>query len=150
MTLVQKALEFTEKEPQYRILWIVFDKDQVKNLDEIICDAQQSGVGAGWSNPCFEIWLYAYFGEMPVVEESTVCCERFAEKYEKIRGQKYLKNDSDIYRKMERSGNFDKAVEQVEKRLKQFEKNSIELPSKMCPGCTMQRLVGEIRRKIGE
>ncbi len=44
-------------------------------------------VGAGGSNPCFEIWIYAYLGEMPVIMESYTCCDRFAEKFEKVTGQ---------------------------------------------------------------
>ncbi|MCM1027598.1 MAG: RloB family protein, partial [Roseburia sp.] len=61
--LVRKALELTEQESQYRIPWIVFDRDQVKDFDEIVLTAEKNDVGAGWSNPCFEIWMYAYFGE---------------------------------------------------------------------------------------
>lgn len=71
--LVRKALKMTGQESQYRIPWIVFDRDQVKDFDEIIQIAEKSGVGAGWSNPCFEIWMYAYLGEMPVIR---VCCGR--------------------------------------------------------------------------
>ena len=46
--LVRKALEMTGQESQYRIPWIVFDRDQVKDFDEIIQTAEKSGVGAGW------------------------------------------------------------------------------------------------------
>ena len=58
--------------------------DQVKGFDDIIQAAEKSGVGAGWSNPCFEIWMYAYFGEMPAIWESYTCCDRFADKFEKV------------------------------------------------------------------
>ncbi len=102
--LVRKALEMTGQESQYRIPWIVFDRDQVKDFDEIIQTAEKSGVGVGWFNPCFEIWMYAYFGEMPVIMESYTCCDRFAEKFEKVTGQKYSKNDRDIYRKLVQCG----------------------------------------------
>lgn len=101
---MKKALEMTGQESQYRIPWIVFDRDQVKDFDEIIQTAEKSGVGAGWSNPCFEIWMYAYFGEMPVIRESFTCCDRFAEKFEKITGQKYSKNDRSIYQKLVQHG----------------------------------------------
>ena len=86
--LVEKALELAGKETQYRMPWIVFDRDQVKDFDEIIKVAKENGVGQGWSNPCFEIWLYAYFGEMPVIIDSVTCCDRFADKFEKITRQK--------------------------------------------------------------
>ena len=53
--LVKKALELTGQDSQYRIPWIVFDRDQVKDFDDIVQEAEKSQGGAGWSNPCFEI-----------------------------------------------------------------------------------------------
>lgn len=55
----------------------------MKNFDNIIRYGKNRGVGVGWSNPCFEIEMYAYFGEMPVIEKSVKCCEEFADKFEK-------------------------------------------------------------------
>lgn len=63
--------------------WVIFDRDKVKNFDNIIRYGKNRGVGVGWSNPCFEIEMYAYFGEMPVIEKSVKCCEEFADKFEK-------------------------------------------------------------------
>jgi len=51
----------------------------------------------GWSNPCIEIWFFAYFGDMPSIKESFVCCDKFKIKYEKVTGQKYDKADENIY-----------------------------------------------------
>ena len=146
--LVEKALELVGKESQYRIPWIVFDRDQVKDFDEIVRTAEKNNVGAGWSNPCFEIWMYAYFGEMPAIQESYVCCERFAEKYEKITGKKYEKNNTKIYQELMRYGDVNAAVALAERKLKQCEsdceKNN---PSEMWPACTVHRLVKEILDK---
>ena len=50
--LVERALELTDKETQYRIPWIVFDRDRVKDFDEIVREAEKNGVGAGWSKRC--------------------------------------------------------------------------------------------------
>ena len=119
--LVRKALEMTGQESQYRIPWIVFDRDQVKDFDEIIQTAEKSGVGAGWSNPCFEIWMYAYFGEMPAVRESYTCCDRFAEK---------------------------KAIQLAERYYKRCVEDGKQKPSEMWPACKVQRLLKEIRDKI--
>ena len=68
--MIQKCCELTAYEAQYRIPWIVFDRDQVHNFDQIIADAQKVGIHVGWSNPCFEIWMFAYFGNMPAIQES--------------------------------------------------------------------------------
>lgn len=147
--LVKRALELVGKESQYRIPWIVFDRDQVKGFDEIIWAAEKNGVHAGWSNPCFEIWMYAYFGEMPAIRESYTCCDRFADKFEKVTGQKYYKNDRDVYRKLVQHGDFEQAVVLAERRLKKCVDDGKKLPSEMWPACMVQRLMVEIQKKIG-
>ena len=45
--LIQKCLEMTAYEAQYRIPWIVFDRDQVPNFDQIINDAEKCGIHVG-------------------------------------------------------------------------------------------------------
>ncbi len=147
--LVKRAMELTDAEPQYRIPWIVFDRDQVKDFDEIVRTAEKNDINAGWSNPCFEIWMYAYFGEMPVIRESYICCEQFAEKFERVTGRKYQKNDRDIYRKLVQYGDEEKAF-QIAKRCCQrwCTGDRKETPSEMCPVSMVQRLVEEIRRKV--
>ena len=42
--LIQKCLEMTAYDAQYRIPWIVFDRDQVVNFDQIIKDAEKVGI----------------------------------------------------------------------------------------------------------
>ena len=73
-TMIDKCLELTAYDAQYRIPWIVFDRDQVQGFDEIIAEAVSKGIQVGWSNPCFEIWMYAYFGVMPAIQDSWTCC----------------------------------------------------------------------------
>ena len=38
-TMIDKCLELTAYDAQYRIPWIVFDRDQVQGFDEIIAEA---------------------------------------------------------------------------------------------------------------
>lgn len=147
--LVKKAMEMTGQESQYRIPWIVFDRDQVKDFDEIIQTAEKNGVGAGWSNPCFEIWMYAYFGEMPVIMESYTCCDRFAEKFMKATGQKYSKNDRDVYRKLVQHGDEKRAIQLAERCHKRCLEDGRRKPSEMWPVSNVYRLVGEILNKVG-
>lgn len=147
--LVKKVLELTEQDSQYRIPWIVFDRDQVKDFDCIVQEAEKNQVGAGWSNPCFEIWLYAYFGEMPTIKESYICCERFAEKFEKVSKHKYLKNDKSIYRKLIKYGDEEQAIKLAERCYERCVKDK-DNPSEMWPACKVQELVGGIREKISQ
>lgn len=97
--LIEKCKELTAYEAQYRIPWIVFDRDQVKDFDLIIEDAEKQGIHVGWSNPCFEIWMFGYFGNIPAIRESWSCCERFDELYQRRTGQKYSKVDKDMYQR---------------------------------------------------
>ncbi len=78
-SMIDKCLELTAYEAQYRIPWIVFDRDQVIGFDEIISEAEKKGIQVGWSNPCFEIWMYTYFGAMPAIQDSWTCCSEFDE-----------------------------------------------------------------------
>lgn len=146
--LVKRAMELNDAESQYRIPWIVFDRDQVKDFDEIIRLAEGNDINAGWSNPCFEIWMFAYFGEMPAIKESYICCERFAEKFEKVTRQKYSKNDRDIYRKLVQHGDEEKAIQIAKRCYKKCMEDGKIKPSEMWPASIVQRLVEEIRRKV--
>ncbi|MBQ9989825.1 MAG: RloB domain-containing protein [Lachnospiraceae bacterium] len=146
--LVERAKELIDTESQYRIPWIVFDRDQVKDFDKIIQAAEKRDINAGWSNPCFEIWMYAYFGEMPVIRESYTCCNRFTEKFEKATKQRYLKNDKDIYRKLVQYGNEEKAIQIAERCYEKCIDDGKEKPSEMWPASMVHRLVDEIQKKI--
>lgn len=148
--LIQKCLELTAYDAQYHIPWIVFDRDQVANFDTIIKEAERAGIRVGWSNPCFEIWMHAYFGNMPVIQKSWTCCDCFADIYEKRTGQKYSKADNDIYRRLTENGDEEKALLIARRKFKQCLKDGYELPSEMCPCTTVYELVGEIRNKRAE
>ena len=146
--MIEKCLEMTAYEAQYRIPWIVFDRDQVPNFDQIIRDAEKVGINVGWSNPCFEIWMYAYFGNMPAIHESWTCCSRFADLYEVRTGQKYSKADSDMYKRLCEYGDEDKALQIAAQKYEQCLRECKRIPSEMCPATTVHNLVGEIRRKV--
>ena len=87
--MIDKCLELTAYDAQYRIPWIVFDRDQVQGFDAIIKEAEDKGIQVGWSNPCFEIWMYAYFGSMPVIQDSWTAV-RSLEEYTKLRPERSI------------------------------------------------------------
>ncbi|HOV27398.1 MAG TPA: RloB domain-containing protein [Pseudobacteroides sp.] len=60
--LVARCKDLVSKDQQYRIPWIVLDRDQVEGFDSIIEKAARNDISVGWSNPCIEIWFFAYFG----------------------------------------------------------------------------------------
>lgn len=145
--LVDRTKEFCGSSAQQRIPWIVFDRDEVKDFNGIIRMAEDFDIHAGWSNPCFEIWMYAYFGEMPNITDSVTCCNRFADRFKKLTGKEYRKNSSDIYRKLNDVGSFKTAFQLAEAALKRAEDDG-RVPSDSAPACTVHRLVKEILDKI--
>lgn len=142
--LVQAALNYARSDPQPRVPWIVFDRDEVQNFDEIIRQAEKNGIGVGWSNPCFEIWMAGYFGKALSVTNSKGCCRRFAELFDSITGQEYDKNDPDIYQKLVRYGNTDTAIKIAKNRLNSYRQGACTQPSQICPATTVFVLVEEI------
>lgn len=118
-TMIDKCLELTAYDAQYRIPWIVFDRDQVQGFDEIIAEAVSKGIQVGWSNPCFEIWMYAYFGAMPAIQDSWTCCSDFGRVYETKTGQKYSKADEQMYGKLCKFGDEEKAIQIAQQKLEQ-------------------------------
>lgn len=147
-TMIDKCLELTAYEAQYRIPWIVFDRDQIQGFDEIIAEAEHKGIQVGWSNPCFEIWLHAYFGSMPAMQDSWTCCSEFGRVYESKTGQKYSKADEQVYGKVFKAGDEEKAIQIAQQKLEQCIREGKTKPSDMCPCTTVHELVGEIRGKI--
>lgn len=145
--LVDSCIAQAALEPQYGEPWIVFDRDRVKNFDDIIRKANKERIRVGWSNPCIEIWFDAYFGAMHGYQESKQCWYRFAETYERKTGLEYDKAEKNIYEILNRYGNEKKAVEIAEKRLLGHKKSGLFKPSEMCPGTTLHHLVDEIKRK---
>lgn len=146
--MIDKCMELTAYEAQYRMPWIVFDRDQVKDFDAIIREAREKGIGVGWSNPCFEIWMYAYFGSMPAMRESWTCCSEFGKVYESKTGQKYSKVDSGMYSRICKNGDEEKAIRIAQQKLEQCIRDGKVKPSEMWPCTTVHELVGEIRIKI--
>lgn len=146
--LVQEALSRAASHPQYGEIWIIFDRDQVKNFDYIIKQAEMSGIKVGWSNPCIEIWFNSYFGKIPPYQTSVECCSKFSEKYLHETNQQYKKSDPKIYQNLCSYGNESKAIEIAEKRFLQYERDGITKPSDMCPCTTVYKLIKEIKSKI--
>ena len=148
--LVEEARDLASLHPQYGEPWIVFDRDQVKDFDEIIAHADACGINAGWTNPCIEEWFSAYFGTMPTYAGSVTCCDGFATTFERASGQKYDKADPEIYRKLNRLGNEQRAIEIAAQKFEEHKRNGKDKPSDMSPCTTVHLLVSEIKGEVGD
>lgn len=145
--LVDEAMNLQSLNPQYGKIWILFDRDEVKNFDGIINSAINNGIEVGWSNPCIEIWFDAYFNQMHTYRDSVTCCRNFTHTFKSKTGIKYEKSDRNIYALLNQYGNEKTAIEIAEKRLNEHLRNGFTMPSHMCPCTTVHRLVKEIKQK---
>lgn len=148
--LIEVCLKELAADPQYRQGWIVFDRDEVPDFDEIIENAESAGIHCGWSNPCFEIWLYAYYGKMPNASDSQRCWKDFGKEYEKHTGQKYAKTDDRLYERLILTGDEGGAIALAGQKLKQCIREGETVPSGMRPCTTVFKLVREIRSIVIE
>lgn len=145
-TIVEECKKLLSNDPQPREPWLVFDKDDVKNFDEIISEAEKNDINVGWSNPCIEVWFNAYFGKLQYYETSIKCWHKFAEQFKNISGREYDKADASIYQFLSKYGDESKALAMAEKRFLQ-DIAEYKKPSEMNPGTTVYRLVKDIRKK---
>ena len=146
--LVEEAMNLASICPQYGERWIIFDRDQVTNFDEIISQAYDKGINVGWSNPCIEEWFLAYFGSMPTYQDSVTCCKNFAKTYEAIVGKKYDKADTFIYEILNRFGDEQSAIKLAAKKYIEHCEDCKKKQSEMCPCTTVYQLVYEIKSKV--
>lgn len=146
--LVEEAINLASLNPQYGETWIIFDRDQVQNFDEIIRQANEKGIKVGWTNPCIEAWFSAYFGSMPTYQDSVSCCAGFSRTFEQESRQKYIKSDKAIYEKLNRFGNEATAVDLAQKKFEEHRANCKNRPSEMCPCTTVHWLVSEVKSKV--
>ena len=142
-------------DPQNRKGWIVFDRDQEVHFDKLIEDAEAEGIGACWSNPCFEIWLHAYYGAMPLVcnsrpeAASQECCRNFGSVYEKYNGHKYSKSEKQLYFNLIKTGNEDTAQKIALERFQNCERDYKGEKFSNWESCTtVFRVIQEIRNKL--
>lgn len=148
--LVKEALNLASLNPQYGEIWIIFDRDQVQNFDEIISEAITKGINVGWTNPCIEEWFSAYFGAMPTYANSVSCCNGFEQIFERNAHQKYVKSDLAIYEKLNRFGNEEKAIRIATQKMHDHRIQGKYKPSEQIPGTTVHLLVDEIKSKINQ
>ena len=147
--IIDFAAEERNKDERFRDIWLVFDRDEVKNFDKLIEEAKENKMNVGWSNPCFEIWLMSYFQSPKNIEESQKCCETFEKIFKENTGKKYKKSEEKIYNILCENGDENRAIERAREKYHQVKKEYSK-PSKMIGCTTVYKLVEELKKKIGK
>lgn len=146
--MVDTILSETSKRPIVYDKWIVFDRDQVKEFDELIQKAKKHEINVGWSNPCIEILFLAYFGKSPSINDQRDCIREFENEYSKIIGKKYLKNNKEIYTNLISYGDEKAAISIIKRKCEEFVEKGIKTPSKMVGVSMVYKLLEEIGDKV--
>ena len=63
-------------------------------------------------------------------------------------GQKYSKADEQMYSRICKVGDEEKAIQIAQHKMEQCRREGKTKPSEMCPCTTVHELVGEIRNKV--
>lgn len=146
--MVDTILNDISKKPIVYDPWIVFDRDQVKEFDQIIAKAEKNRINVGWSNPCIEILFLAYFGKTPNVTSSQDCIKEFEKIYSAKVNKKYKKNNRNIYNDLINYGNEKTAIDICFKKDMTYENEGVELPSKKLGVSLVYKLLEEIGEKV--
>ena len=145
--IIDFAAEQRNKDERFRDIWLVFDRDEVKNFDKLIEEAKEAKMNVGWSNPCFEIWLMSYFQIPKNIDVSQKCCETFEKIFKENTSKKYKKSEAKIYNILCENGDEDKAIQRAREKYHQIRTESSQ-PSKMIGCTTVYKLVEELKGKI--
>ena len=145
--MVDTMLYEISKKPIVYDKWIIFDKDQVKDFDEIVARAKRNDINVGWSNPCIEILFLAYFGKTLNISNQKDCIREFEKVFNKVVGKQYEKNNKNIYRDLIQYGNEEEAISICSKKHKEYIDENIKVPSKMIGVSLVYKLIDEIKNK---
>lgn len=147
-SIIDFAIAERNNDERFRNIWLIFDKDEFEIFDQIIDEADTRGLNVGWSNPCFEIWLSAYFGEIKYFINSRNCCNNFKKLLKKHANKEInYKSDEKLYEILTKYGCEKKAIQVASERYNNFSSNC-KKPSKMHSCTTVFKLVEEIRQLI--
>ena len=145
--IIDFAAEQRNKDERFRNIWLVFDRDEVKNFDKLIEVAKKNKMNIAWSNPCFEIWLMSYFKNLENIPNSKKCCETFEKVFQENTNKKYKKSEEKIYNILCENGNENSAIKRSREKYHQVRKEYSK-PSKMIGCTTVYKLVEELKKKI--
>ena len=138
---------------EYQNVWLVFDKDEFKDFDEAIEEAEKKGFKVAWSNESFEYWIFLHFKNSTAILSAKDLENKLKDifKQKKINGGKYDKNISNIYELIEEKGNVDFAIRNAKKGMdfhNAIYNEGKRKPSECNPGTMVYQLVEELRRYI--
>lgn len=121
--LIIEAKKIREKLERERMVafdrvWLVFDKDDFKDFNKAIANAEKEGMNCAWSNQAFELWYVLHFQYLDTGVDRKQYIEMIEDKVRKASKSKtfkYKKNDEGFYQILQKHGDEDFAFNNAEK-----------------------------------
>ena len=143
--LVNEVSKIVARSPiMYEQVWVVFDKDDFKDFDAAIKLAEEKGFYVGWSNQCFEYWIYLHFNYSDSALHRNDWFKKLDKLFKKngISSDGYEKNLPNIFDICTQYGSINFAITNAIRREQSYD-GEIP-PSKRDPGTTVYKLVKEL------
>lgn len=129
---------------KYGKVWIVFDKDDYpdKQFNQAI---KNSSFNTAWSNPCFEIWILLHLKKVINFVPKDKILNELDKEFKKYGLGNYRKNDKNIFKKISKDDNLNKAITNARKLNDKFKD---EEPSKSNPMTTVYKIVEDLKEYL--
>ena len=96
--------------------WLVFDKDDFKDFNQVIKEATNAGFEVAWSNESFELWYLLHFRYQNTGLGRKECIKALEEVIRKHDPKfKYEKGNTDMYGILSESGDQSQAIKFAQK-----------------------------------
>lgn len=130
----------------YQNIWVIFDKDDFPDFDSAITSGINKGYNIGWSNPCFEYWLFLHFNysdaNLHRNEWRAKLNILFKQYNLTING--YEKNLENLYDLLDSINGIETAVRNAKRQMSNF-RDGVDKPSTYTPGTMVYKLVEQLR-----
>jgi hypothetical protein len=128
---------------------VIFDKDDFSDFDDAVEIGKQKGYSVGWSNQCFEYWIYLHFEYC----DSDLHRSEWVKKLDALfvdyglTENGYEKNMENLYELLNSFGGIGTAIKNAKRRMSDYDEAK-QKPSEMAPGTMVFKLVEELIKYI--
>lgn len=139
LSLVKKAIDLRNTDPEYDQVWCVFDRDSfpAQDFNEAIKLADREKMKVAYSNEAFELWYLLHFHYF----NSAITRQQYIIKLNDLLSTTYRKNRPDIYAAL-----LDKQATAIKHAQQLLQEYSPSRPERDNPSTTVHLLVKELNR----
>ncbi len=104
-------------------IFIIIDKDNFIDFEDVIKTCDDIGYKCGWSNPCFEIWLLSHFNYIDSNLSTKDCIQKVEQEFKKKFEIKYEKNSKQVFELLKKETYLKNAFKNTKKQKRNKKEN---------------------------